>query len=387
MNSSSATKHKSNLLARGYRAALRRYTVQGSAASLNPAMRLGHQAVVLGLETLDLALIHEEALIVQTLPIHSSVVRDRIIRRAGTFFAEAILPLEETHRSAMEANVELSRLNQALSRRSVDLVSSNRRLKREIARRRVVEKNLRQSKHHSIQLLGQSRRMQEQLRLLSRGILSAQEEERKRISRELHDVIGQILTSINVRLAVLKTEATVNTKGLTKSIAHTQRLLEKSVNVVRRFAYNLRPSLLDDLGLVPCLESFLTRFMKETGVRMSLMAFAGLERLSSVKRTTLYRVVQEALTNITRHAQASRGEVIVKRLANDVHMQIKDNGRSFDVERVLRSKRSRHLGLLGMRERVEMVGGKFAVESAPGKGTTINVQIPFNNSAKEHRHP
>ena len=212
MNSSSGIRCKSSVLAQRYQTALRRYIKQASSVSLKPAVRLGRQAVVLGLETLDLALIHEQALIFQTLPIRSSAARDRIIRRAGTFFAEAILPMEETHRSALEANVHLSRLNQALSRRTLDLAASNRLLKAEIAKRKVVEQTLRQSEQHSSGLLDQSRRLQEQLRHLARRVLSVQEEERKRISRELHDVIAQMLTGINVRLATLKMEATANTK-------------------------------------------------------------------------------------------------------------------------------------------------------------------------------
>jgi signal transduction histidine kinase len=358
---------------------------QGSAASLKPAVRLGRQAIVLGLETLDLALIHEQALSAQALPIDHPSARDRIFHRSGAFFAEAILPMEETHRSALDANVHLSRLNQALNQRTRDLSASNRKLRREIAKRRVVERALRRSERHSGGLLDQSRRLQEQLRHLSRRILSTQEEERKTISRELHDVIAQTLTGINVQLATLRTEAAVNTQGLTKSIARTQRLVEKSVDIVHRFARELRPAMLDDLGLIPALYSYMKRFMKATGIRMSLKAFAGVKELSNAKRTTLYRVAQEALTNIARHAQASRGKVIIERLANDVRMQIKDNGRSFDVERVFRSSKVRRLGLVGMRERVEMIGGRFTVESAPGQGTTIQARIPFDNGARNQR--
>lgn len=364
MSLSSSIKRKSSVLARRYYAALRRYIKQGAAASLKPAMRLGRQAVVLGLETLDLALIHEQALIAQALPIGASTARDRIIKQAKTFFAGAILPMEATHRTALEANTNLSRLNQALNQRTLDLAASNRELKREIANRKVVERTLRQSEQHSSRLLDQSQRLQEQLRQLSRRILSAQEEERKRISRELHDVIAQVLTSINVRLAVLKTEAAVNTKGLTRNIAHTQRLVERSVDIVHRFAYDLRPAVLDDLGLIPALHSFMKRFTKETGLRVSLKAFAGVDKLDGARRTALFRVAQEALANVARHAQASRLDVCIQRLPKAVRMQIKDNGKSFDVERILHAGKSNRMGLLGMRERVEMVGGSFMVESA-----------------------
>ena len=271
--------------------------------------------------------------------------------------------------------------------RALGLAASNRQLKKEIAKRKVVEQALRQSERNTSRLLEQSRRLQTQLRLLSRRVLSAQEEERKRISRELHDVIAQMLTGINVRLATLKIEAASNTKGLTKSISQTQRLVEKSVNIVHRFACELRPAVLDDLGLIPALHSFMKSFTEETGIRVSLAAFAGVEKLSNAKRTVLYRVAHEALTNVARHAQASRVETSIQRLPKAVCMQIKDNGKGFDLQRVLFVGRCKRLGLLGIRERVAMVGGKLTVESAPGKGTIIHTQIPVNNDAKEHSHP
>ncbi len=116
-------------------------------------------------------------------------------------------------------------------------------------------------------MLEQSDHLQEQLRRLSRQILSAQEDERKKISRELHDVIAQTLTGINVRLATLKKEAALNTKGLDRNIARTQRLVEKSVDIVHQFARELRPAVLDDLGLIPALHSFVKIFSKRTGIR------------------------------------------------------------------------------------------------------------------------
>jgi signal transduction histidine kinase len=375
-------KRKSSGLLRRYQAALCQYLKKGRTASLEPAVRAGRQAVVQGLETLDLAQVHEQALIVQVSPIRSATARERAIKRAGTFFAEAILPMEATHHSALEANARLSQVNQTLSRRTAELAASNRDLKQEIGRRQVVEASLRQSEQHSSQLLAQSQRLQEQLRRLSRQILLAQEDERKRISRELHDVIAQVLTGINVRLATLKTDATVNTKGLNRNISCTQRLVEKSVAIVHRFARELRPAVLDDLGLIPALHSFMKRFSKETGIRICFKAFAGVEGLDSARRTVLYRVAQEALNNVARHAQASRVDASIQKLPNGVRLQIKDDGKSFAVPPLLHAGTSQRLGLLGMRERVEMVGGRFTVESAPGHGTTIRAHIPLANGRR-----
>jgi signal transduction histidine kinase len=371
---------KLNGLSRRYQAALRTHLKQGPQAGLQSAQGLGRRAMALGLETLDLARFHEQALITLVLPGYSAGTRERMVRRAGKFFAEAITPIEKTHRTAQDANDQLVQLNQALRQRSVDLTASNRQLQQEIVQRKSVEESLRKSEHHYSELLEQSRHMQEQLRLLSRQLLSAQEEERKMISRELHDQIAQTLTGINIRLASLKTESTLNTKGLQKKISSTQRLVEKSVDIVHRFARELRPTVLDDLGLIPALHSFMKSFNKRTGVRISLTAFATVERLDTAKRTVLFRVAQEALNNVARHAQASRVEVSIEKLPDCICMKIKDDGISFDLEHTLHANGGKRLGLLGMRERLEMVGGKLVVESSPGKGTTIQAQIPLGQA-------
>lgn len=381
-------RRKLNGLSQRYVAALRQHLKQGPQADRQRAQGLGRRAMAIGLETLDLARMHERALITLVLPGYSASTRDVMIRRAGKFFSEAITPIEKTHRTAREANVQLNQMIRRLSRRTVDLAASNRELQQEIQQRKSVEASLRKSEHHYSQLLEQSRDMQNQLRLLSRQLISAQEEERKVISRELHDEIAQTLTGINVRLAALKDEATTNTKGLQKKILSTQRLVEKSVDIVHRFARDLRPTVLDDLGLIPALHSFMKSFATRTGVRASLTAYAGVEKLNTAKRTVLFRVAQEALTNVARHAQASRVEVSIQKLRGHVCMKIKDDGKSFDVERVLHTKGNGRLGLLGMRERLEMVGGNLVVESARNQGTTIQARITFGKAragGRKHR--
>jgi signal transduction histidine kinase len=314
------------------------------------------------------------------LPSAPPASRDTMVRRAGTFFAEVITPIEETHRIAMETNTRMERLSQILRRRSEELAQSRVRLKQEMAQRRLAEESLRKSQEHYGRLLKQSAHMQDQLRLLSRQLLSAQEEERKKISRELHDVIAQALTTINIRLARLKGEAVLNTKGLERSIARTQKLVEHSVSIVHRFARELRPTVLDDLGLIPALHTFMKGFKEQTGIQVRLSAFAEIERVNGDKRTVLYRVAQEALANVARHAQASHAEVKIERLDGRVCMRIKDDGKGFHAEEALRAKKGKRLGLLGMRERLEMVRGDFTVSSVPGKGTTVLATIPIMNS-------
>jgi signal transduction histidine kinase len=123
----------------------------------------------------------------------------------------------------------------------------------------------------------------------------------------------------------------------------------------------------------------MNNFTAQTGVRTHLTAFAGVEQLETVQRTVLFRVAQEALTNVARHAKASSVEVSIHKLPDCICMKIKDDGKSFQVQRLMQVKGSKRLGLLGMRERLEMIGGHFDVESAPGKGTTIQTQIPLGN--------
>ena len=361
---------------RRYRAALRAHLKQGRRASLDSAHGLGGQALDAGLQTLDLAKLHEQILVAEMLPGSRPGKRSTLIKQAGIFFAMAITPIEKTHRSAREATVLLKKFIETLSQRTVELAASNLELSLEITQRKAAEEALKKSEHHYAELLKQSDHLQEQLRRLSRQILSAQEDERKRISRELHDVIAQTLTGINIRLSTLKKEAAVNTKSLGRNIARTQRLVEKSVNIVHEFARELRPAVLDDLGLIPALHTFVKHFSKRTHIQFHLKVFAGVEQLNNNRKTILFRVAQEALTNVSRHAQASRVDVIIEQLPDGVCMKICDNGKSFDVKNVMSAKGRKRLGLLGMRERLEMVGGQFDIESVAGKGTTVTAKIP-----------
>ena len=265
------------------------------------------------------------------------------------------------------------------------LAASHQKLELEIVRREAVEQSLRQSEVHQNQLLAQSRLLQEQLRNLSRQVIQAQEEERKQISRELHDVIAQTLAGINIRLATMKLQAGTDARGFARNIARTQQLVEKSVEIVHRFARELRPAVLDDLGVIPALHAYLKHFTTRTGIHAHLKAFAGVNEMDTARRTVLFRVAQEALTNVGRHSQATRVDISIRQVPAGLAMEVKDNGKAFDVESKLQANGGKRLGLLGMRERVEMVGGTFTVQSAPGLGTTVQVKIPFVPGGKQPR--
>jgi signal transduction histidine kinase len=225
-------KRELTALSRRYVKALRKHLLQGPRASLQPAHDLGCQAAALELETLDVARIHDGALAA----LEGARSKDGFIKQAEIFFDEAITPIEKTHHAALKANVRLSRLSQMLDRRTVDLAASRRSLKQGIVRRKTVEQALKKSGEHSRKLLKESRDLQKHLQRLTHQILTAQEDKRKKTSRELHDEIAQTLLGINVRLLTLKKEAANDASGLKKEIASTQQLVDKSVKSIKRFA-------------------------------------------------------------------------------------------------------------------------------------------------------
>jgi signal transduction histidine kinase len=225
-------KSKLSAMSQQYVTALKRHLKQGPQASLESARGLGRQALAIGLETLDVARIHGRALAT----LESSSSRDGIIKRAEIFFTETIIPIEKTHHAALKANLHLTQLSKMLRRRTVDLAASNRSLKEGIVRRKIVEQALKKSGERAKKLLEESHQLQKHLQHLTHRILSAQEDKRKKISHDLQNEIAQTLLGINVRLLTLKKVNAVNTTGLQKEIASTQRLMDISLKSIKRFA-------------------------------------------------------------------------------------------------------------------------------------------------------
>jgi signal transduction histidine kinase len=297
--------------------------------------------------------------------------------------------VEESHKVYRVAVSDITAFKEAEdARRRLEAVTrSNRELKEEIVRRQAVEASLKASERNTNKLLRDSQRMQEMLRHLSHGVLHAQEEERKRISRELHDQITQTLVGIHVQLESLSREANIPPAKLRQRIAQTQHSVEASVRIVREFARELRPSVLDDLGLIASLKSFFKEFTERSGVRVRFSTFAGVDQLKSDRRIVLYRVAQSALTNVFEHAKASQVSIDIQQEGDSIRMQITDDGRSFNVHQVLTDRHSKRLGILGMRERLEMVGGSLAITSHPGEGTTLLALLPFHRTTRSHSPP
>jgi signal transduction histidine kinase len=228
-------KQKPNELSRRYVAALEKHLKQGPSASLQPAIELGRTAVAAGLETLALARIHEQAL--ATLQLSNT--KNAFTKLAGIFFTEANSPIVETHRAAQQTKVYLHRMKETLGHRTDELAATKRELQRGIVRRKVMQEAAETTGRHYKKCLEESLELQKRLRQLTHRVFTAQEDERKSISMELHDEIAQTLLGINVRLLSLKQEARGNHKGFKKEIAGTQRLVVKSVRSVRRVAREL----------------------------------------------------------------------------------------------------------------------------------------------------
>jgi signal transduction histidine kinase len=307
--------------------------------------------------------------------------------RAGraAFWADLQAMSAVTHGSARKwcrvAVIDVATRKQAeAAQNRIDiLAATNRQLEEEIARRQAAETTLKKSEQRAQNLLEQSRLLQKKMRRFSHRILLMQEDQRKKISRALHDDISQLLVGINVHLAVFAKAAVTNPRGIPPTIVPIRRLVEKSLRIVHRFARELRPASLDDLGLIPAIRSYLEDFPKRKGRQIQFTAFAGVEALDNDKRTVLYRVAQEALTNVDKHAHARVVKVTILKIPGGACLEVTDDGKAFDVRRLSSAEWSNHLGLHGMRERVEMVGGRFSVVSVPGQGTTIRAEVPFAN--------
>ncbi len=248
---------------------------------------------------------------------------------------------------------------------------------RDMTERRRAEEALRQSEEHYRQLFNEAQVMQENLRNLSNQILHVQEQERKHISRELHDEVGQAMTAISMNLEAFKQDGAGSSELFKLKVAETQALLQQTMETVNRFARELRPTMLDELGLLPALRSYLKGFANRTRLQVHFQGHPVAEGLDNDQKTVVFRVAQESLTNVAKHAQASRVELVIQPHKDGVCMEVVDNGKSFKPTPLNSAKSKKRLGLLGMQERVRLVNGRFTVEPRPGKGTTIRVVIPF----------
>jgi signal transduction histidine kinase len=227
-----------------------------------------------------------------------------------------------------------------------------------------------------------------QLKDLSARLVQAQEYERRRLSRELHDEVGQSLSAVLVELRNLLAGLGVRSSDQSRSHVETiKSLVESAVRVVRNMALLLRPSMLDDLGLIPALKWQARECAKRTGISVSVATEIEFDDLPDEYKTCVYRVVQEALHNCARHSHATTVRIRVEQRSDRLMLIIQDDGQGFDVRHM------KGLGLLGVQERVARLGGKCSIHSKPGHGTILTVELPFTDqnrspsSRETNSHP
>ena len=230
-----------------------------------------------------------------------------------------------------------------------------------------------------LQRLAESER---RFRRISRGVLRIQEEERGQISRDLHDGIGQSLTALKIQLELLEQEARRDYPALLPRVTEAREFAENCLAEVRQLSHLLRPQMLDELGLVPTLRWLARTLQKRTGLSIDLVHEGADERVGSEVETLVFRVVQEALTNVVRHAGVGSASVFLRRDPEKISVRIEDRGVGFDAEALLNARdEDRGFGVRAMRDRVHFFNGRFTLRSSPGSGTVIEAEIPVNTGS------
>jgi signal transduction histidine kinase len=218
---------------------------------------------------------------------------------------------------------------------------------------------------------------EQEMRLLSQQLVAAQEEERKKLTRELHDHVGQMLTALRMEIGRADRARHGSEPAAGQALTEAKRLLDTILRSVRDLVMGLRPSMLDDFGLQPALEWHVRDFRRRFNVPVDLSLSGDLNTLPDPQRTCVYRIVQEALTNCARHARASHVDVSVRYAQNALELIVADDGVGLDPDR------ARGLGLLGIEERVRELQGRFDVRARPESGTELHVTLPVNAMTQE----
>jgi signal transduction histidine kinase len=235
---------------------------------------------------------------------------------------------------------------------------------------------------HSEEQRVRTEEAEKELRRLSRQLVQTQEEERKSLSRELHDEVGQMLTALRMELMGLQELRTASEDQFGEHLEGAKRLAEQSLRALRDMAMGLRPSMLDDLGLGSAVQWQARQFAKHTGIPVNVQIDGIPPQLPEALRTCIYRVVQEALTNCARHAKARSIDVAIGAQAGVISVSVKDDGIGFDPSNV----RGRGLGLVGMQERVMDLRGDLTLASQAQKGTVLSAEIPFTQEVASNEH-
>ena len=217
----------------------------------------------------------------------------------------------------------------------------------------------------------------EQLTALSRRLVEVQENDRRQFSRELHDRIGQNLTALSINLDILKSQlASDGSAEFRSRLDDSAALLESTTGAIENVISELRPPMLDDYGLLPALEWYGNEFSVRTGIQVKVHGDERMERLTPATEIALFRIAQEALNNVAKHAHAKCVDINLEHLSTQSIMSVSDDGVGFDIAPIANSRRRPSLGMVTMRERTQAIGGQFEVRAAPGRGTRVVVRIP-----------
>jgi PAS domain S-box-containing protein len=415
-----------------YTAALREYLFEGGETALHRAYELGRSALADGLGVLEVAAIHHQAMV----EILGSTNDDvpGALAAAGQFLAEGLSPFEMTHRGYREANAalqasekryrelfenandvvfttdltgkftsvnrtgenlsgygrdELASMNFAALVAPEQLPVARRMLERMLSyeidivtrdERRIpmeMHTSLLHQDGRPVGVHGIARDVTErkQAEQALRGLNERLEEEAKRIAHALHDDAGQLLSTVHLALDEF---AHGLPPGARAGLNAVKELLDQVQEELRRLSHELRPTILDDLGLLPALEFLADRVSKRSGLVITVKGSTE-GRLMPPVETAFYRSVQEALTNAVRHAQAKRVQVEIRRMEGAVRCSVRDDGVGFGVSTMLSRRGERGLGLIGIRERADALGGTLAIKSAPGQGTELLIAIPLGS--------
>jgi len=302
----------------------------------------------------------------------ASVVVTALRNAKGSLQGFAKVTRDMTERHGKEETLAKAKelLELRVEQRSTVLGRVNLELRTEIAERARAEQQLRASL--------------DQLRALAARLQSVREEERTSIAREIHDELGQACTAIKMDLALISRKATKRQTRLLAKVNSATQLVDGMIVTLRRIASDLRPRTLDDLGLSAALEWQAQEFESRTGIRCRIALPQEPLNLDAERSTAIFRIFQESLTNVARHAHATRVEAHLERVSNDLFFEVRDNGKGFDSGDI---KARNSLGLVGMQERALLLNGELKIEGVPGAGTTLALRIPLPTSTLPKQDP
>jgi len=306
----------------------------------------------------------------------------RVRKDGSRFWAYVVITALRGPKGNLRGFVKVTRDMTELRAREAALEEAKERLELRVEQRGTVlakvNLELREEIAESQRIEGELRRSLNQLRALAARIQLVREEERTLLAREMHDELGQACTAVKMDLAWIGRKTTKRQTQVRAKVNSAIRLVDKLISSVRRIASELRPGILDDLGLTAALEWQAQEFESRTGVRCVVDLPQEPPALDSGQSTAIFRIFQESLTNVARHAQATRVEARLERQGDQLIFEVHDNGSGFDTEQ---AKERRSLGLVGMQERALLLNGELKIEGIPGSGTTMRLRIPLSSSS------